>query len=208
MYLSSQKQKETIKQKKMLSTLLGAIIYAEKKHRPVPRKNKNADPYITHPLRVAQLVATLGERGDDTELLIAAILHDVVEDCGVTNAEIKEKFGKRVASIVAEVTDDKSKEKSERKRLQIEHASTISKDAQILKAADKAANLEDMLTHSNGEGIPEEWPVERVQEYAAWALLVVEGLRGAAPKLDAHIDSIIAAGSFSYVDGVTYPIIA
>jgi len=58
---------------------------------------KSGDPYISHPVAVAGILADLHM---DTPTLIAALLHDVVEDTGVTNQEVAEKFGKQVAELV------------------------------------------------------------------------------------------------------------
>ena len=79
--------------------------------------------------------------------LCAALLHDTVEDTDTTQAELEAKFGTEIASIVAEVTDDKSLPKAERKRAQIEHAAHISKKAKLVKLADKICNLRD-VAHS------------------------------------------------------------
>lgn len=91
-------------------------------------------------------VACLLVEAGITELnvLMAAILHDTVEDTDTTFDEIELHFGKPVRDIVAEVTDDKTKPKQERKRLQIEHASTSSREAKLVKLADKLYNLRDL----------------------------------------------------------------
>lgn len=80
----------------------------------------------------------------DQNVLMAAILHDTVEDTETTLEEIEENFGKTIRDIVGEVTDDKSKPKQERKRLQIEHAKTASREAKLVKLADKLYNLRDL----------------------------------------------------------------
>lgn len=80
----------------------------------------------------------------DPNVLMAAILHDTVEDTDTTFDEIELHFGKTIRNIVAEVTDDKSKPKQERKRLQIEHAKTASNEAKLVKLADKLYNLRDL----------------------------------------------------------------
>eukprot|EP01035_Chromulina_nebulosa_P035779 gene35779-48116_t len=76
------------------------------------RKGVAQEPYLNHLLEVASLVCTATD-GDDPDLVIAALLHDAVEDAGVTRAEIAAQFGERVAGIVMEVTDDKSLPKAE-----------------------------------------------------------------------------------------------
>lgn len=76
--------------------------------------------------------------------LQAALLHDTVEDTDTTPAELEAKFGATVARIVQEVTDDKSLPKQERKLLQVEHAPHCSREAKLVKLADKLYNLRDL----------------------------------------------------------------
>lgn len=76
-----------------------AIIFSERYHRPQKRKGSET-PYIVHPLSVALILA---RSGADEEVIISAILHDIVEDCGVSVSEIKEMFGEKVCSVVSEV---------------------------------------------------------------------------------------------------------
>jgi len=95
-----------------------------------------AEPYFNHLVEVAELVAgALTE--PDTNLVIAALLHDTIEDAGVTMEELTQRFGTDVAQVVAEVTDDKSLPKQERKRLQVANAPFKSERAQMIKIADK-----------------------------------------------------------------------
>jgi (p)ppGpp synthase/HD superfamily hydrolase len=85
------------------------------------RKGAAEEPYVNHLLEVATLVAEATD-GKDPELVIAALLHDSIEDQEVPRSVIAEAFGNGVAKLVEEVTDDKRLEKQERKRLQVEHA--------------------------------------------------------------------------------------
>lgn len=77
-------------------------------------------------------------------VLQAALLHDTVEDTDTSPAELEAKFGPIVARIVQEVTDDKSLPKQERKRQQVEHAPHCSRQAKLVKLADKLYNLRDL----------------------------------------------------------------
>ena len=74
---------------------------------------------LNHLLEVASLVAD-ATHGRDPELVIAALLHDAIEDQEVPSDLIAREFGDRVAALVTEVTDDKSLDKAERKRLQVD----------------------------------------------------------------------------------------
>ena len=101
-----------------------ALEFAAERHKHQFRKGKIKTPYINHPINVVTLLTEFGE--NETDLLSAAALHDVIED--TTNGKheidelsktIKEKFGDKVLDIVIEVSDDKSLPYQERKRLQI-----------------------------------------------------------------------------------------
>ena len=98
---------------------------------------------------------SLADVGGVTDLttLVAAVLHDTVEETGTTLAEVEALFGAEVRALVAEVTDDKSLPKAERKRLQIEHAPNLSHHAKEIKIADKISNILE-ITHNP----PADWP--------------------------------------------------
>src|SRR5919206_226093 len=99
------------------------------------RKDAEASPYINHPIALADVLVNEGGV-TDIEVLCAALLHDTVEDTATTHEELVNAFGSRIARIVAEGTDDQRLPKAERKRLQVEHAPTISKEAKLVKLAD------------------------------------------------------------------------
>ena len=117
--------------------------FAAKKHRNQRRKDAQETPYINHPINVATILS-VEALIEDEQVLMAALLHDTVEDTETTFEEIEDLFGVEVCSIVREVTDDKSLEKQERKRLQIEHAAGSSPKAKLVKLADKLDNLRDL----------------------------------------------------------------
>jgi guanosine-3',5'-bis(diphosphate) 3'-pyrophosphohydrolase len=119
-------------------------------------------------------------------VILAGVLHDTVEDTDATREEIEQNFGPEVAAFVAEVTDDKSLPKQERKRLQIEHAPHLTNEAKSIKLADKICNVRDVI---DDPGV--DWDLERRQQYIEWAEAVVAGLRGANPALEAKFDSIV-----------------
>ena len=108
------------------------------------RKGPEDVPYAVHPVHVALMLAGLGM---DDAVVQAGILHDVVEDCHDWDLErLEEQFGRRVARIVAELTEDKSKSWAERKQYAIDHLPQISTDAAVVKAVDKLHNLESLRT--------------------------------------------------------------
>ncbi len=107
-----------------ISQLLTAVRFSAEKHKAQRRKGSDSSPYINHPIAVAETLWTVGGVRDMS--VVAAILHDTVEDTETTFAEVEEHFGPVVRSLVEEVSDDKSLPKLERKRLQIEHAPHLS----------------------------------------------------------------------------------
>src|SRR3954464_12991765 len=115
--------------------LLAALHFAADKHRDQRRKDAGASPYINHPIEVAELLARVGGVRD-LVVLQAAILHDTIEDTQTTPGELEAHFGARVRKVVEEVTDDTTLLKVDRKRLQIEHAPHLSREAQLVKLAD------------------------------------------------------------------------
>ncbi|XP_054735303.1 guanosine-3',5'-bis(diphosphate) 3'-pyrophosphohydrolase MESH1 [Anastrepha obliqua] len=163
--------------------LMQGLQFAASKHRTQRRKD-NETPYINHPINVATILAVEGGISDET-VLIAALLHDTVEDTDTTFEEIETQFGAEICGIIREVTDDKSLEKQERKRLQIEHAATSSIKAKLVKLADKLDNLRDLDRKP-----PIGWSLERQEQYYVWAKKVVENMRGTNAELERKLDDI------------------
>jgi GTP diphosphokinase / guanosine-3',5'-bis(diphosphate) 3'-diphosphatase len=181
------------------SLILKALEFAADRHRSQFRKGLDRTPYINHPIQVANLLANdAGET--DAVLLAAAILHDVIED---TVDSVKERdelkniisgmFGEEILAVTLEVTDDKTLDKKERKRLQVENASHKSVNAKKLKIADKIMNIRDIA-----ENPPVEWQLERISAYFDWAENVVSGLRGVNKKLEDLFDESLAKGRKKY----------
>ena len=164
-------------------TLVNAIAFAADKHRRQRRKDAEASPYINHPIGLARVLSVEAGLTDEV-LLAAAVLHDTLEDTETTYEELCERFGAAVASVVLEVTDDKTLPKKERKRLQIEHAAHISRRAKLVKLADKICNVRDVAASP-----PQSWPLRRRREYFDWAKTVVDQIRGANRKLERLFDA-------------------
>lgn len=175
----------------MTPQFLAALSFAAYKHRNQRRKDSAETPYINHPIAVANIL--LNEAGiTDETVLISAILHDTVEDTDTSFEEIEQQFGDQVRAVVAEVTDDKSLPKAQRKQKQIEHAGGLSDRAKLLKLADKTANLRDMVNAT-----PEDWSTERIDEYLEWGKTVVNQLRGHHTKLESLFDRAYEEGKAS-----------
>ena len=170
-----------------ITLLMDALAFSAYKHRNQRRKDVDASPYINHPIALARVLAIEGGVTDH-KTLAAAILHDTLEDTETTYEELKEKFGRLIAQTVREVSDDKTLSKTDRKRLQIEHARHLSKRARLVKLADKTCNVRDMASHP-----PHGWPLERRREYFDWAKKVVDQIRGTQKNLEAAFDEAYAA---------------
>ena len=140
----------TAKKKSIDTTLLDrAICFAAKAHAGVVRKGTTV-PYIVHPMEALAIVATIT---DDQELLAAAALHDVIEDAGVSPADIRSEFGDRVASLVDSETDNEVPGMSHvdswqiRKQSAVDHLASASRDIQIVALGDKLSNMRAMVRH-------------------------------------------------------------
>lgn len=174
-----------------IALILKAAAFAAEKHRMQRRKDADASPYINHPLALADILCSEGGIADSS-VIAAALLHDTVEDTETSLEELEREFGPTIACIVAEVTDDKSLPKEERKRLQVAKAHSKSDGAKLVKLADKISNLRDIVASP-----PVDWSLERRQDYFEWAKEVVEGLRGASARLEAVFDDAYEEGSES-----------
>jgi guanosine-3',5'-bis(diphosphate) 3'-pyrophosphohydrolase len=168
--------------------LLNAYRFAAGKHRNQRRKDSLQSPYINHPIEVALLLWEVGGVRD-ADILLAAILHDTIEDTNTHPNEIRDAYGEAVLAFVLEVTDDKSLPKGKRKQLQIEHASEKSHGAKLISLADKSCNLHNLNTIP-----PKAWGKGRRSEYLLWSEQVVAGLRGTNAALEAHYDEELGRG--------------
>jgi guanosine-3',5'-bis(diphosphate) 3'-pyrophosphohydrolase len=169
-----------------LALLLKALAFAADKHRDQRRKDAEASPYINHPIALADVLVNEGGV-TDVEVLCAALLHDTVEDTATSHEELVDAFGSRIARIVAEVTDDQTLSKAQRKRLQVEHAQRLSAEAKLVKLADKICNLRDVASHP-----PAHWDLARRREYFDWARRVVDQMGAVHPRLQAAFDGAYA----------------
>ncbi|MBS1853231.1 MAG: HD domain-containing protein [Acidobacteria bacterium] len=162
-----------------------ALVYASRKHAGQVRKGNRA-PYISHPLGVAGLVL---EAGGDEDQAIAALLHDVVEDCGgpALLKEIRRRFGARVAHMVHGCTDPAMVPHApwrEQKQKYIEHLRAADADTFLVASADKLHNARSVLLDYRelGEPIWERFGGKR--EGALWYYrALVEEFRLRPPSL-------------------------
>jgi guanosine-3',5'-bis(diphosphate) 3'-pyrophosphohydrolase len=133
-----------------MDRLLNSIYYAISKHNNQLRKDKRT-PYISHSLSVGILLTRITK---DEEVIIAGILHDVMEECDVSYNEIKSLFGNKVADIVMECSElNKQLSWKDRKELALEKIAVSNKNALLVKSADILHNTYEIMQNIKINGI-------------------------------------------------------
>jgi (p)ppGpp synthase/HD superfamily hydrolase len=132
-----------------------ALAFALEKHAGQTRKGRDI-PYASHPVRVAGLVL---EHGGDAAQLAIALLHDVIEDCGVSEAELEARFGGEVAGAVRALSDvlegdtpDRKSPWRERKTRFVARLAEVDARARLVAACDKLDNLSAIVADLESEG--------------------------------------------------------
>jgi len=140
------------------SFVAGALRFALERHAGQTRKGRPEVPYASHLLRVAGLVM---EHGGDPRQVAIALLHDVIEDCGVADAELAERFGADVAAAVRDLSDvlegDTPERKApwrERKTRFVAQLAKVDARTRLVAACDKLDNLSAIVTDLETEGAP------------------------------------------------------
>jgi (p)ppGpp synthase/HD superfamily hydrolase len=169
--------------------LTRALDFAARRHSAQRRKGLMAEPYINHLAEVALLLAE-ATGGEDPALVMAGLLHDTLEDTETTREELSSAFGEDVASLVVEVTDDRSLDQKARKRLQVETAPGKTQRARMIKIADKIANL-----RSVAESPPLGWSSIRKRDYIAWSAQVVAACGSTNARLEGLFREALARAS-------------
>lgn len=169
-----------------LKVLARALSFAAHKHRDQRRKDRDASPYINHPIALARVLWAEGGVRDPV-VIATALLHDTLEDTETSWQELRGEFGDEIADLVVEVTDVKWLKSGARKRLQVSRAAHSTDRAKLVKLADKICNLRDMAAHP-----PHEWSLERRRRYFDWAKEVIAQLRGVHSELERRFDEISA----------------
>ncbi|KAH9488959.1 Guanosine-3',5'-bis(diphosphate) 3'-pyrophosphohydrolase MESH1 [Bulinus truncatus] len=161
--MAGERSLSTDVQTKLCRDIIRCVNFSALKHKDQRRKDENQTPYVNHVIGVAYILTN--EAGvSDVSVIQAALLHDTIEDTDTSFYELQAEFGEDVASLVQELTDDKSLSKEERKHQQIMNSSKSSYRAKLVKLADKLYNLRDLR-----RAIPVGWTKERVDEYFQWA---------------------------------------
>ena len=169
-----------------IGRLLQAAHLSADKHRDQRRKGVRNTPYINHPLEVAERLNRVAGIEDAT-ILIAAILHDTIEDTETSEEELQRLFGPAVAGLVSELSEDKAPHWTVRKRHEIDSAPGLSPAAKLIKLSDKTSNVADTAANPPGD-----WTLDRRRDYLTFAALVADGCRGGSPALDAEFDRVLA----------------
>lgn len=125
-----------------------AVEFATKKHAGQVRKGTNI-PYIVHPYDVMQL---LKQYNCKEEVIVAGLLHDVLEDTNTTKEELEQEFSKEIAQLVQFETEDKTKPYKERKLEHMNQVKNAPLEAKIVNCADKLSNLRCTLIDCTLEG--------------------------------------------------------
>ncbi len=150
--------------------ILQAVSFAAEKHQSQFRKNATKTPYVIHPIGVANHVVAIGEVYD-VDVIIAALLHDVMDGTDATYDEIAVYFGLEVAKYVQEVTGDLTLSDKEQKKRQIIEAPNQSKGATIIRLADKLHNISTLMKDPS-----QGWSQDRLDGYFVWVHAVIDHL--------------------------------
>jgi guanosine-3',5'-bis(diphosphate) 3'-pyrophosphohydrolase len=143
----------------MFTRFLQALDFAAERHSAQRRKGPDAAPYVNHLIEVATLVAGVGQI-EDVDVLIAAVLHDVLEDTPTTSDEVAMRFGPRVCQFVEALSDDKSLPRRRRREITLEELPEMEALVKVIKLADLASNI---------KLLPQTWSDERKLEYLEWS---------------------------------------
>ena len=137
------KEAEAKQDKERLTLVDRAIIFATQRHSGTFRKSTTI-PYITHVIEAMEIVSRMT---DDEEVRAAAVLHDTIEDTGATREELAERFGSRVAELVAAESENKREDLPEevtwivRKQETVRHLAKAGTDVRMITLGDKLSNI-------------------------------------------------------------------
>jgi antitoxin component of MazEF toxin-antitoxin module len=162
------------------ASLMSAIRFASLHHAHQKRKSSD-EPYLNHLIEVTQLIKFYEPTSDETTL-IAAILHDIVEDTRVTIESLEFLFGSEVSKLVSELTCANSSNSDDKKAVLLEQISVGSDHAKLIKLADVISNV---------SSLPNYWSIEQRQKYVSWCKQVADVCASASPRLYKLFKSIV-----------------
>jgi len=175
---------------RLMESFLKALEFAAYRHRF--DKSKNEEPYINHIIQVCVLLSTIGEV-NDSETLVAAALHDILEKTSTKPNDISLHFGEDVCRLVMELSDQNFENEMERWHQQMEKVRNMSDKSKVIKLADKIANVESVITFP-----PVGWDIQRRTIYLEWSGKIISALRGTNEKLENYFDELMKAEQASY----------
>lgn len=165
---------------KMLKPLLDALSFAANRHKF--DTTKSDEPYINHLIDVCTLLHNIADISDP-EILVAAVLHDILEKTSTKADEISTQFSDGVCNIILELTAGQHLNEQEKWIQQLQNVDNLSSKAKLIKLADKISN-----THSIISNPPQGWNIKRRIVYLEWAEKIINALRGTNKKLEAYFD--------------------
>lgn len=158
------------------ATIFAAALHARQ------TRDDGKTPYAVHPVRVVEHLRRIAGETDE-DVLLAALLHDTIEDCAITFDTIGGQFGENVASLVAELTNDNRLPKPKRRAAMIEHLPQLSTNAKRIKLADRYDNVLDLLA---GGGT-----AEKRARYSGETERILTACQGACPELESALRSAL-----------------
>lgn len=153
-------------------SLQSAIKFASLHHASQKRKS-TGEPYVNHLIEVVQLIQRY-ESSSDENTMIAAALHDILEDTEVTSIGLKYLFGSEVSKIVQELTCNSANNSDDKKIALMNQISIGSNAAQSIKLADVISNV---------SSIPSQWSLERKLAYIEWCKKVAKVCSSSSKRL-------------------------
>ena len=154
--------------------LLDALSFAAAKHRDQRRPDGCASPFVNHVIETVKILAETGGIRDRAPLL-AAVLHDILEDTRTTPGELTERFGGDVSALVAELTDEPGLPTDVRRLRQVARIARASAAARQIRLADKIANL---------RSLPADWSRAEGDRYLDFAERIAAAVHGTNTRLD------------------------
>jgi guanosine-3',5'-bis(diphosphate) 3'-pyrophosphohydrolase len=143
---------------KNLKGIFHALNLAAIAHKDQKRKGSGGSPYINHLIEVTYLLTDIA-KVENIAVLQAAVLHDILEDTAITEADLVAQVNPEVVQLVKALSDDKSLSLTDRRQQQIAHLSHASDEVKLIKLADICSNI---------SSIPETWDTERIKTYLDW----------------------------------------
>lgn len=160
--------------------VFAALSFAAQRHRDAPRPG--ADPCLAHPIAVADAIVSIGGV-TDAVVLCAALLHDVVNNTETPPQLLMDRFGREIADVVLDISDDRSLPEVQRRRVQVAYAPNLSGRARLVRLADMLCRLRRLAA------VPR---AERAAE-VAWVAQMVAGLGGMNTALETAADAALLA---------------